>query len=278
MKCENIEEQLSAYIDNELSKREMTTVEQHLLDCATCSKSLAQLKHIADMVSEIPPVSMSDRASERLEAAIEERLYAPEPELQSSERPAWWRWVTRPAFGAVAASFAVVVLAVLVVSPPIQREQSLSMNQKAPSDKILSEKPDDAEKTSPEKSEYPSSNYVPHLTRQDIDSLAKELNEQPPADSIYDGEARGYDRSMAGAESKPEDKATKKTKKIDAAKAASIASKTKPVRLYSAWIGRYKNEEAWIIAFEVLNDDQDASRHFQAAAVSTTGRLLYLTN
>ncbi|HEB12930.1 MAG TPA: hypothetical protein ENI11_04565 [Actinobacteria bacterium] len=294
MKCEDIEEQLSAYIDNELPDTEMATVEQHLLRCAACAKSLAQLKRIADMVGNVAPVSMSKRASKQLETAIEERLYTPEPEIELSEKPAWWRWLTRPAFGAVAASVAVLALAVLVVSSPMQQNRESLLSQKTPS-KSLSGKADNAEKISPEigaaqeydgtseqKDEAPAdvgrdanSDAKAQITRKQIDALAKKLSEQPPSDTENNSRNKTIEPL---AESELEDDAAKNADKIDAARAASIAAKKTPFKLLSASVSQFENEEAWIVTFEVLGDDQDTSRRFRAAAVSTAGRLLYRTN
>ncbi|HEB12242.1 MAG TPA: hypothetical protein ENI11_01035 [Actinobacteria bacterium] len=273
MKCEDIEERLSAYIDNELPKGEMATVEQHVLDCAACAKSLAQLKQVTNMVGDLAPVSMSDEASKRLETAIEERLRMPEPQTAPSEKPAWWRLFTRPAFGAVAASVAVLAIAVLVVSSPVQ--QSTDSMSELQERTRLSAPADREKKISPKIGEgRTDGSYSFQTTRRDIDNMAKELNEQPQADADNFSRKQQTD---PGTESGLEDEEAKSTDKIDAVRAASIASKNTPFKLLSGSISSFENEEAWIITFETLDEDGDTTGRFRAAAVSTDGRLLYRT-
>ena len=273
MKCEDIENQLSAYIDNELPEGEMATVEQHVLDCPACAKSLSQLKRVADMVGDLAPVSISDGASKRLEAAIEERLHTPDPQIAPSEKPAWWRWFTRPAFGAVAASVAVLSIAVLVMSSPVQQStDSMSELQERTQ---LSAPADREKKISPKIGEgRADGSYSFQITRRDIDNMAKELNEQPPP------KAKGFSQNQAAEprnEAGSDYNKAKTPEQIDADKAASIAANKTPFKLVSAYIGQFESDEAWIITFEALDENGDATGRFRAAAVSTDGQLFYRT-
>lgn len=46
MKCNEINDKLSLYIDNELSNEEMLQMEEHLQSCEKCQKELKNIKSI----------------------------------------------------------------------------------------------------------------------------------------------------------------------------------------------------------------------------------------
>ncbi len=47
--CNSVRDQLSAYVDGELSPALATQVEQHLTDCESCSKELGEFKHLSNL-------------------------------------------------------------------------------------------------------------------------------------------------------------------------------------------------------------------------------------
>ncbi len=106
MKCEEVVELLSPYLDNELEQATHSAVEQHLSTCEACAAELASLKEVDSHFSRLAvPVGLADHihASMNEAAATQETSKASEESL----RPQHWRgWAI--AF-AVAASLLAVV-------------------------------------------------------------------------------------------------------------------------------------------------------------------------
>jgi anti-sigma factor RsiW len=72
MRCERIEELLSALLDGELSPAEKALVESHLADCPDCTSLLNILRRAQQVLTGFPEVEVSPRLQARL-AAIPER-------------------------------------------------------------------------------------------------------------------------------------------------------------------------------------------------------------
>ena len=56
MKCNEICDKLSLYIDNELSNEEMLQMEEHLQSCENCQKELEEYKKIISVLQSLPEV------------------------------------------------------------------------------------------------------------------------------------------------------------------------------------------------------------------------------
>lgn len=54
MKCDEISDKLSLYIDNELSSEEMQQVEDHLNSCENCQKNLDDYKKLISVLQSLP--------------------------------------------------------------------------------------------------------------------------------------------------------------------------------------------------------------------------------
>jgi anti-sigma factor RsiW len=69
VKCNEISDKLSLYIDNELSHEEMQQVEEHLLSCEKCQKILDEYKNLISVLrnlpEEEPPVGYCKRLHEK---------------------------------------------------------------------------------------------------------------------------------------------------------------------------------------------------------------------
>jgi hypothetical protein len=87
MECRNIQEKLSAYIDDILSSQEKTVVDEHLKTCRECTAALADMKkvieHIKGLETVEPPVWMKQKimakvhAEARPKKGLFERLFYP---------------------------------------------------------------------------------------------------------------------------------------------------------------------------------------------------------
>lgn len=70
--CDEIVEQLSAFIDGELSADDREKVRIHLDQCADCRDLLAALRETAESVSELPPVRAPKELRDRVMARVAE--------------------------------------------------------------------------------------------------------------------------------------------------------------------------------------------------------------
>ncbi len=52
--CKEVRERLSAFIDNELPAHERRLIEEHLHRCPECAKEESSLRHIINLLDEIP--------------------------------------------------------------------------------------------------------------------------------------------------------------------------------------------------------------------------------
>jgi hypothetical protein len=57
--CKDIRERLSAFIDNELTPQERRLIEHHLHECPECAHEESSLRHVIDLLDEMPDESPS---------------------------------------------------------------------------------------------------------------------------------------------------------------------------------------------------------------------------
>jgi len=70
MSCEELSEELSAYIDGELSSAERVRLEEHLAECPRCREGLEALRAVSGLVASLPAVSASARLTEALQETL----------------------------------------------------------------------------------------------------------------------------------------------------------------------------------------------------------------
>ena len=80
MKCNNIREELVAYIDGELSLMEVRTIEAHLADCKECAAERDKLRATIESTHKVGDIQPAQNWWERLQ----ERLCAPDSDLASA--------------------------------------------------------------------------------------------------------------------------------------------------------------------------------------------------
>ena len=71
MKCRDIQEKLSAYIDEELNPDQFENVTQHLLHCQKCSSALEDLQKVDTVLNNAPLYSVPAKFSEKLMQEID---------------------------------------------------------------------------------------------------------------------------------------------------------------------------------------------------------------
>lgn len=70
MNCNQVNRQLSAYLDRELSGDEMLSVREHVNECAECSVELEQLKRVKSLLSHSKAVRPDPSVYSRMKNAI----------------------------------------------------------------------------------------------------------------------------------------------------------------------------------------------------------------
>lgn len=104
-----IEQQLSAYLDRELTPEQEEVVRRHLSGCDACQADLARLGEVKRLLSAVP-----DRPSPDLWPQVRIALAG-----ERARRAAWWTvWRERPA-----AAFAAAAAVVLLLLLPLVRGQ-----------------------------------------------------------------------------------------------------------------------------------------------------------
>jgi len=71
MKCRDIQEKLSAYIDEELNPDQFENVTQHLSHCPECSSALEVLQKVDTVLNNAPLYSVPAKFSEKLMQEID---------------------------------------------------------------------------------------------------------------------------------------------------------------------------------------------------------------
>ena len=66
MRCEDIREIISLYIDNELNEEESKEIEKHLKSCEECNREYEDLLTIKRLLSEAPQVELPNNFKEEL--------------------------------------------------------------------------------------------------------------------------------------------------------------------------------------------------------------------
>ena len=80
MECNNVREELVAYIDGELSSMEVRTIEAHLADCKECAAEHNKLTTTIESTRKVGNIQPAQDWWETLQ----ERLYAPDTDLVSA--------------------------------------------------------------------------------------------------------------------------------------------------------------------------------------------------
>lgn len=108
MKCIEIRELLSLYIDNMLDENQVREVEEHLSSCDACRKEYNELKEIFELLGQAEMIPVPDEFSFRLKKALKEEKQKMIDEgliVKQPKKKNRWRIIT-----SIAALFAVGIL------------------------------------------------------------------------------------------------------------------------------------------------------------------------
>ncbi len=108
MKCDEISDKLSLYIDNELSSEEMQQVEDHLNSCENCQKNLDDYKKLISVLQSLPeeepPEGYCKRLHEKLLMEKSQKETKRTSKIISFNRSKWLK------YGSIAAALVLVFL------------------------------------------------------------------------------------------------------------------------------------------------------------------------
>lgn len=91
MKCEQIQELLSPYLDNMTSEKENNLIEAHLQECSVCREELDRLKFMCNLLHTLENPEIPDGFAEELHMRLlQEKVVAfPGKEKRNSKKPGW---------------------------------------------------------------------------------------------------------------------------------------------------------------------------------------------
>lgn len=109
MKCNEICDLLSLYIDNELNDEEMHQVEEHLQSCENCQKELDEYKNIISILQSLPEEEPPEGYCKRLHNKLLEtgRQTKPKKEAFNIKNINRFKWMK---YGSLAAALVLVLL------------------------------------------------------------------------------------------------------------------------------------------------------------------------
>ncbi|WMJ78944.1 MULTISPECIES: DUF4349 domain-containing protein [unclassified Sedimentibacter] len=114
MNCNEVRDNLSLYIDNELSEEEKKLMDEHLDNCPECRSELEDYRKLIQMLNELPdeepPAGYCDRLHKKLMKAASEDIEATKTsDIQEvySKRSGKFKWMK---YGSLAAAFVLVLL------------------------------------------------------------------------------------------------------------------------------------------------------------------------
>jgi hypothetical protein len=162
MNCDQVQEQLSEYIDGRIDSKARAEVEEHLSSCVDCTELAASLTSTAQMVAAEPQVEPPMGFTTRVMAHVQD---------EASKPSLWQRWSAWSRLNIPMQAAAVILIAVLAVflyQNSERRQQPSQMAQR--SEEPV--KPRAADKTAPEIAE--PSNADPVDSRTGAESATRE--------------------------------------------------------------------------------------------------------
>lgn len=84
MRCEEVREILSLYIDNELNEEESSEIEKHLETCEECNREYEDLLTIKKLLTEIPQVQLPDNFKQDLHKKLVECISEESNEIEEN--------------------------------------------------------------------------------------------------------------------------------------------------------------------------------------------------
>ena len=133
MDCLKCNKCLSSYLDDEISSRQRSDVENHLRNCSTCRTKLESMRLNSEHLKELPRIEGDLSERNRLIASLHEKI-ALEPSTTSVRIHTPWK---KYAFGSL---FVIVILLVIgfMVKSPEQTQPPFEYNPGQPEEGYMS--------------------------------------------------------------------------------------------------------------------------------------------
>ncbi len=121
MDCTEIQNNLSAFLDGELSAGEKAEMEKHLAECGACSAEAERMRKVVGLVAGLPRVKALGDFTSRVHRAIEVEKDA----VRTLEKHAKLAFTPASALFAAVAAVLIAVIVFLVISPEAERGVAL---------------------------------------------------------------------------------------------------------------------------------------------------------
>ncbi|HEY3128010.1 MAG TPA: zf-HC2 domain-containing protein [Acidobacteriota bacterium] len=140
MECQAYRDNLTAYLDHELSSGERTLVEQHLSQCAGCASEFDSLSRSYRIVNQaLEEIDVRPEMWQTIEAAIRPQI---SPEPTAPRRGVFAAWLRIPKHALAAGSIALVLLFVSVFVYQSRQRPDSSIEVLRPQFRLMIEKMD----------------------------------------------------------------------------------------------------------------------------------------
>ncbi len=113
MKCEDVSQELIAYLDRRANSAERNEVEEHLNACAPCRTRAEEFRKLWNVLDEVPSIEPSFAFDARLRQRV-----AAEP------RPRWYQWLVPQPRLAFSMALLLALTVWLVKLPPADNSQA----------------------------------------------------------------------------------------------------------------------------------------------------------
>lgn len=171
MKCNEICDKLSLYIDNELSNEEMLQMEEHLQSCENCQKELEDYKKLISVLQSLPevepPVGYCKRLHNKLLENSDQQTHKVTSKIKNINRFKWMK------YGSIAAA---LVLVFLVAN--INNLGNMGMKAKSESYDMTAESPAEIKGSAPQAPPMApqTEEAIPAEDGYDVDNIKGELS------------------------------------------------------------------------------------------------------
>lgn len=121
MNCKSAESRLSAYVDSELSGREMLALKDHVSHCSSCRQELESIRSIKCLMGSFLQVEPPAGLEERIARAVRMRCEVPVPRVSMQRIQVAWPLAAGLIFGSMAVT--IMIMEVAPARPAIKQSR-----------------------------------------------------------------------------------------------------------------------------------------------------------
>jgi putative zinc finger protein len=120
MTCQEVRENLGAYLQQKLSKDESVAIKQHLGECATCATEMENLRQVDIALEHFPSIEPSP--------SFDAHLFARLDDVENKSRQKWFSWGRTMLLDRYAWSLVVLILTTAGIWIGIRHQQYRELN------------------------------------------------------------------------------------------------------------------------------------------------------